>query len=247
MVIAVVDDLLFSSKIRAVASQTGTQITFVRERAAIVDAVRRGAPTLVIFDLDRDALDPVGAIARDSRDRRSEGRPHRRLRFARACRPNRGRTRRGSHTGARAIGVRRDAGSASHLCRVSRGLVTHASTSRPTYTTLVLASGRIASVAWRTPLVRSGMALGTPGRGSLVETRVRPEHRLVQDPRGDKCRGASPRISARRHDRRDGLSRQSRARARQGRRAIRDAGARASAGRARRRPSGARSRGWARR
>ena len=63
MVIAVVDDLLFSSKIRAVASQTGTQIAFVRERAAIVDAVRGKAPTLVIFDLDRDALDPVGAIA----------------------------------------------------------------------------------------------------------------------------------------------------------------------------------------
>ena len=63
MVIAVVDDLLFSSKIRAVASHTGTQIVFVRERAAIVDAVRVNAPTLVIFDLDRDTLDPVGAIA----------------------------------------------------------------------------------------------------------------------------------------------------------------------------------------
>src|SRR4029079_1694424 len=63
MVFAVVDDLLFSSKIRAVATQTGTTIAFVRERGAIVDAVRANAPSLVIFDLDRGSLDPVGAIA----------------------------------------------------------------------------------------------------------------------------------------------------------------------------------------
>jgi len=62
MVIAVVDDLLFSSKIRAVASKTGTPISFVRERGAIVDAVRTKSPSLVIFDLDRDSLDPIGAI-----------------------------------------------------------------------------------------------------------------------------------------------------------------------------------------
>jgi CheY-like chemotaxis protein len=62
MVIAVVDDLLFSSKIRGVASKAGTAVTFVRDRAAIVDAIRKNSPSLVIFDLDRDSLDPVGAI-----------------------------------------------------------------------------------------------------------------------------------------------------------------------------------------
>ena len=63
MVLAVVDDLLFSSKIRAVASSTGRPVAFVRDRAAIVASIRERQPSLVIFDLDRASLDPIGAIA----------------------------------------------------------------------------------------------------------------------------------------------------------------------------------------
>jgi hypothetical protein len=62
MVLAVVDDLLFSSKIRAVATATGRPAAFVREREAVLPAIREHQPTLVIFDLDRANLDPVGAI-----------------------------------------------------------------------------------------------------------------------------------------------------------------------------------------
>ena len=62
MVLAVVDDLLFSSKIRAVAKANGGQVTFVRQRAAVIDGIRTHQPDLVIFDLDRAELDPIGAI-----------------------------------------------------------------------------------------------------------------------------------------------------------------------------------------
>ncbi len=62
MVLAVVDDLLFSSKIRAVANALGGRATFVRERAGILPGIRAHKPNLVIFDLDRDELDPIGAI-----------------------------------------------------------------------------------------------------------------------------------------------------------------------------------------
>ncbi len=62
MVLAVVDDLLFSSKIRSVAAATGQTIAFVRDRAAVVSSIRERQPSLVIFDLDRDGLDPIGAI-----------------------------------------------------------------------------------------------------------------------------------------------------------------------------------------
>lgn len=62
MVLAVVDDLLFSSKIRGAAEHVGESIAFVRARADVVpQLVATGART-VIFDLERTPLDPVGAI-----------------------------------------------------------------------------------------------------------------------------------------------------------------------------------------
>jgi CheY-like chemotaxis protein len=62
MVLAVVDDLLFSSKIRAVAGGVGRTAIFVRDRAAILASIRANKPDLVIFDLDRAELDPIGAV-----------------------------------------------------------------------------------------------------------------------------------------------------------------------------------------
>lgn len=62
MVLAVVDDLLFSSKIRAAAGATATTVVFVRKRDAVLAVVRAQHPTQVILDLDRDALDPIGLI-----------------------------------------------------------------------------------------------------------------------------------------------------------------------------------------
>ena len=62
MVLAVVDDLLFQSKIRATAQASGREITFVRRRDAAIAAMTGRRPDLVILDLDRDALDPIGLI-----------------------------------------------------------------------------------------------------------------------------------------------------------------------------------------
>ena len=62
MIVAVVDDLLFSSKIRAAAEQAACPISFVLKANAVVSEVREKRPALIIVDLDRAALDPVGAV-----------------------------------------------------------------------------------------------------------------------------------------------------------------------------------------
>ncbi|MFN8059148.1 MAG: hypothetical protein U0Q12_08270 [Vicinamibacterales bacterium] len=61
MVIAVVEDLLFSSKIRAVAKRLGVDVKFVRDAGAVVSEIRAARPRLVVFDLNADRLDPLGA------------------------------------------------------------------------------------------------------------------------------------------------------------------------------------------
>jgi threonine dehydratase len=62
MIVAVVDDLMFSSRIREAARAAGAEVTFVRRRADVDAALGAHRPGLVLFDLDRDALDPIGAI-----------------------------------------------------------------------------------------------------------------------------------------------------------------------------------------
>jgi len=62
MVLAVVDDLLFASKLRAAAGHAGQSITFARKREDVMPALRKERPDIVIFDLDRDQLDPIGLI-----------------------------------------------------------------------------------------------------------------------------------------------------------------------------------------
>ena len=63
MIVAVVDDLLFSSKIRGAAQHAGQTIHFVRNADAVVREIRDKQPSLVIFDLDRASLSPIVAIA----------------------------------------------------------------------------------------------------------------------------------------------------------------------------------------
>jgi CheY-like chemotaxis protein len=62
MVLAVVDDLMFQSKIRSAAEAAHGAVVFVRRRDLVIDAMRTHQPVRVILDLDRDALDPVGLI-----------------------------------------------------------------------------------------------------------------------------------------------------------------------------------------
>jgi CheY-like chemotaxis protein len=62
MVLALVDDLLFSSKIRAAAAATGTELIFVRATEHALDEVRARHADLLILDLDRAPLDPIEVI-----------------------------------------------------------------------------------------------------------------------------------------------------------------------------------------
>lgn len=62
MTIAVVDDLMFASKIRSIAEKAGADVSFVRTADAVLPALTAARPSLVIFDLDREGLDPIGAI-----------------------------------------------------------------------------------------------------------------------------------------------------------------------------------------
>jgi DNA-binding NarL/FixJ family response regulator len=64
MVLVAVDDLLFSSKIRAAAKAAGVDITFARTPEDIIRSVREERPALAIFDLNSAKTDPVATIAR---------------------------------------------------------------------------------------------------------------------------------------------------------------------------------------
>jgi DNA-binding NarL/FixJ family response regulator len=63
MVLAAVDDLLFSSKIRATAKQAGVDVIFARSPQEVLDQARAQKPSLILFDLNSGKTDPVATIA----------------------------------------------------------------------------------------------------------------------------------------------------------------------------------------
>ena len=63
MVLAAVDDLLFSSKIRATAKQAGVDVVFARSPQEVLDQARAQKPSLILFDLNSGKTDPVATIA----------------------------------------------------------------------------------------------------------------------------------------------------------------------------------------
>jgi PleD family two-component response regulator len=63
MILVAVDDLLFSSKIRATAKQAGVELAFARSPQEILDQARALKPPLVIFDLNSGKTDPINTIA----------------------------------------------------------------------------------------------------------------------------------------------------------------------------------------
>jgi PleD family two-component response regulator len=63
MILAVLDDLLFTSKIKAAAGQLGVSVSFARTAAAALSEMRLRAPALVIFDLNNPRTDPLGTVA----------------------------------------------------------------------------------------------------------------------------------------------------------------------------------------
>jgi CheY-like chemotaxis protein len=69
MILAVLDDLMFTSKIKAAAGRLGVPVTFARSADAALVEMRRTAPALVILDLNNprtNALAIVAAMKQDS-------------------------------------------------------------------------------------------------------------------------------------------------------------------------------------
>jgi CheY-like chemotaxis protein len=64
LVISVVDDMFFASKIRAVAEAAGVEISFPRSQEAVVSKARETKPGLIVVDLHNQRIDPV-ALARE--------------------------------------------------------------------------------------------------------------------------------------------------------------------------------------
>ena len=62
-ILAAVDDLLFRSKIRAVAKHVNADITFAQTPDEILTKAREAKPALVIFDLNSAKSDPVVTLA----------------------------------------------------------------------------------------------------------------------------------------------------------------------------------------
>ena len=63
MILALVDDLMFRSKIKSIAAQRGIGVTFVGSSDAALTAMRGQMPALVIFDLNNQRADPLGTMA----------------------------------------------------------------------------------------------------------------------------------------------------------------------------------------
>src|SRR5438270_4063160 len=63
MIIAVLDDLMFTSKIKTAAGQLGVAVTFARSADAALSEMRKAAPSLVILDLNNARTNPLGIVA----------------------------------------------------------------------------------------------------------------------------------------------------------------------------------------
>ena len=63
MVVAVLDDLFFSIKMKTAAKALNAEVYFERAPEQVLDTIRAKVPQLVIFDLDSVKMRPMEAIA----------------------------------------------------------------------------------------------------------------------------------------------------------------------------------------
>ena len=63
VILAILDDLMFTSKIRAAAQHAGVTVAFARSAQSALDQMRSLTPALAIFDLNNPRTDPIGTIA----------------------------------------------------------------------------------------------------------------------------------------------------------------------------------------
>ena len=62
-VLAVVNDLFFSVKISEAAKRNGLALEFVKESGKVLEKAK-GKPSLIVFDLNFDAVDPLELITK---------------------------------------------------------------------------------------------------------------------------------------------------------------------------------------
>jgi CheY-like chemotaxis protein len=63
VILAILDDLMFSSKIKTTAKPLGVTVSFARSRDGALAEMRQSPPALVIFDLNNPRTDPLGIVA----------------------------------------------------------------------------------------------------------------------------------------------------------------------------------------
>ena len=68
MILAVLDDLMFTSKIKTAAAQLGVAVTFARSADAALSEMRKTSPSLVILDLNNPRTNPLGLVASMKQD-----------------------------------------------------------------------------------------------------------------------------------------------------------------------------------
>jgi PleD family two-component response regulator len=68
MILAVLDDLMFTSKIKTTAGQLGVAVAFARSADAALAEMRKASPSLVILDLNNARIDPLAIVAAMKQD-----------------------------------------------------------------------------------------------------------------------------------------------------------------------------------
>jgi PleD family two-component response regulator len=63
MILAVLDDLMFTSKIKTTANQLGVAVTFARSADGALAEMKKSTPALVILDLNNGRINPLGIVA----------------------------------------------------------------------------------------------------------------------------------------------------------------------------------------
>jgi PleD family two-component response regulator len=63
MILAVLDDLMFTSKIKTAANRLGVTVMFARSAEAALGEMRKAAPTLVILDLNNARTAPLEIVS----------------------------------------------------------------------------------------------------------------------------------------------------------------------------------------
>lgn len=75
VILAILDDLMFTSKIKLAASQIGVPVGFARSADSALAEMRKNPPALVILDLNNPRTDPLGTVAAMKADAKLAGIP----------------------------------------------------------------------------------------------------------------------------------------------------------------------------